>query len=181
MSNSSNGSSNTAIDTALSGLAFQVANQILRDDKLKKTIRGIVAMVPITAHYDSIPSKYADKYKAYQDNAKDAPVIDKESMDIFYEHAGVDPKDPSCFTLLATDKHAEFPPTYFTSCEFDPLRDDTTVMKQALDEAGVETKHDYYPGFPHYFWIFPPVPEGQGEYIPVFNPLRTAASTLKIY
>lgn len=144
------------------GLAFQIANQVLRDDKLKDSLKGIVAMAPVTAHWDSIPAKYKDNYTAHKDNEKDAPVIDKESMEIFYKHAGADPNDSTCFTILATDKHKDFPPTYFTSCEFDPLRDDTTVMKQALDEAGVPTKHDYYPGFPHYFWIFPPVPEGQG-------------------
>ena len=110
-----------------------------------------------------MPSKYKSDYKAIEENADGAPVIDKESMDIFYKAAKIDPKDASCFTILATDKHAEFPPTYFASCEFDPLRDDSTVMEKALKEAGVETRHDYWPGFPHYFWIFPPVPEGQGE------------------
>lgn len=143
-------------------LALQITNQVLRDPKLKKTIKGIVAMVPLTCHWDNVPSKYASMYKSYEENAKDAPVIDKESMEIFYKHAGADPKDSSCFTILATDKHAEFPPTYITSCEFDPLRDDSTILEAALKEAGVPTKHDYYPGFPHYFWIFPPVPEGQG-------------------
>ena len=62
---------------------------------------------------------------------------------------------------LATDKHSEFPPVYMTSCEFDPLRDDAAIMELALKEAGVPVKHDYWAGFPHYFWIIPPVPEGQ--------------------
>lgn len=155
------------------GLAFQVANQVLRDDKLKKTLKGIIALVPLTVHPDNVPEKYKSQYTAFEDNAKDVPVIDRESMEIFYKHAGADPKDSSLFTLLATDKHAEFPPTYFASCEFDPLRDDSKVMEQALKEAGVPTKHDYWPGFPHYFWIFPPVPESQGE--------RSRASSLKCH
>lgn len=50
---------------------------------------------------------------------------------------------------------------YFASCEFDPLRDDAVVLEKALKEAGVETKHDYWEGMPHYFWIFPPIPEGR--------------------
>ena len=53
---------------------------------------------------------------------------------------------------------------YVTNCEYDPLRDDTTILLEALAEKGVKTKHDYYEGFPHYFWIFPPVPEAQ-EYV----------------
>ena len=143
------------------GLAFSVANQVLRDPTLKPSLKGIVAMVPLTVHWDNVPSKYASKYTAYKDNETEAPVINKQSMNDFYKAAAVDPSDSSCFTLLATDKHAEFPPTYFASCEYDPLRDDSTVMEEALKEVGVKTKHDYYPGFPHYFWIFPPVPEGQ--------------------
>lgn len=143
------------------GLALTIANQVIRDPKLKGSLKGIAANVPTTVHFDNVPEKYKSIYKAYDDNAKDVPVIDKESMEIFYKHAGADPEDKSLWPLLATDKHAEFPPTYLTSCEFDPLRDDAKVMEEALKEAGVPVKHDYYPGFPHYFWIFPPVPEGQ--------------------
>jgi versiconal hemiacetal acetate esterase len=121
-------------------------------------------MVPCTTHWDNVPSKYADKYKSYEENKEGSAVIDKKSMEIFYEHVGADPKDPGTFTILATDKHSEFPPVYMTSCEFDPLRDDATIMELALKEAGVPVKHDYYQSFPHYFWIFPPVPEGQ-EYV----------------
>ena len=103
------------------GLALQIANQVIRDPKLKPSLKGIAAQVPCTTHWDSVPSKYKSMYKSYTDNAKDAPVIDKESMETFYKHAGADPNDASCFTILATDKHAEFPPVYFTSCDFDPL------------------------------------------------------------
>ena len=142
-------------------MALQIALQVIKDSKLKPGLKGIAAMVPCTTHWDSVPEKYASKYTAYKDNEKDVPVIDKESMEIFYKYVGADPKDPEVFTILATDYHKEFPPTYFTSCEFDPLRDDAYVMEAALKEAGVKTKHDHYEGMPHYFWIFPPVPEGQ--------------------
>ena len=151
------------------GLALQIAYQVLKDPTLKPSLKGIAAQVPCTSksfiitlkleqtlitrigHWDSIPEKYASKYTAYKDNEKDVPVIDKESMEIFYKHVGADPHDKEVFTILATDKHAEFPPTYFTSAEFDPLRDDAFVMEAALKEAGVPTKHDHYPGMPHYF------------------------------
>jgi len=113
-------------------LAFQVANKVIREPGLKTSLRGIAAMVPATAHWDSVPSKYADKYKAHTDNAHDTPVIDGESMDIFLKHLGADPRDSTAFTILATDKHAEFPPVYMTSCEYDPLRDDATIMELAL-------------------------------------------------
>lgn len=131
------------------GLAFQVANQVLRDPSLKSSLKGIAAMVPLTAHWETVPDKYKSEYTAYKDNGEGAPIIDKESMEIFFKALRADPHDASCFTILATDKHAEFPPTYFASCEFDPLRDDSKIMEKALNEAGVKTKHDYWPGFPH--------------------------------
>lgn len=142
-------------------LALQIANAVIREPGLKTSLRGIAAMVPCTTHWDNVPSKYADKYKSYTENARGTPIIDGESMEIFFKHLEADGKDPSAFTILATDKHAEFPPVYMTSCEFDPLRDDATIMELALKEAGVPVKHDYWAGFPHYFWIIPPVPEGQ--------------------
>ncbi|SMQ56207.1 unnamed protein product [Zymoseptoria tritici ST99CH_3D7] len=151
----------TAGGSAGGGLALQIANNITQDPELKSTIKGVAALVPTTAHWDSIPDKYKSKYNSYTENAKGTPIIDKGSMEIFYEHVKVDPNDPAVFTLLATDNHKNFPPVYFTSCEFDPLRDDAYVMEEALKEAGVPTKHDHYPGMPHYFWIFPPVPESQ--------------------
>ena len=143
------------------GLALQVALQVIKDPTLKPSLKGIAAQVPFTTHWDNVPEKYQSKYTAYTENAKDVPVIDKDSMEVIYNAADADPKDETCFTILATDKHAEFPPVYFTSCGYDPLRDDATIMEMALKEAGVPTKHDYYESMPHYFWIFPPVPEGQ--------------------
>lgn len=74
-----------------------------------------------------------------------------------HRHLKADPSDPTCFTLLDSDNHKNFPPVYFASCEFDPLRDDAYVMEEALKEAGVPTKHEHYKGFPHYFWIIPAV------------------------
>ncbi|CAK3789826.1 Versiconal hemiacetal acetate esterase [Lecanosticta acicola] len=144
-------------------LALQTANQILRDPDpaLRSSLKGICALVPSTAHWYSIPSKYASTYTAYSENASGVPIIDRESMEIFFKAVKADPQDPSLFTLLATDIHPSFPPTYFASCEFDPLRDDAFVMEAALRDAGVPTRHDHYKGFPHYFWIIPAVPEGR--------------------
>lgn len=145
-------------------LALQIANAVLKDSSLKSSIKGVAAMVPATVHPDAVPSKYQSSYKSYKENEKDVPIIDRNSMDIFYKHLAADNNDSSAYVLLAEENHKNFPPVYFTSCEFDPLRDDAYVMEAALKEAGVQTKHDHYKGLPHYFWIFPSVPEGQ-EYV----------------
>ena len=126
------------------------------------SLKGVVALVPIILHWDHVPVKYASMYTAFTDNATDVPINDKGSIEIFYRHAGLDPKDQDTFVALVEDNHKNFPPTYFANCEFDPMRDDTTVMVKALKEAGVPVKHDYWEGLPHYFWIFPSLPESQG-------------------
>jgi len=143
------------------GLALMIANRIVKDSAKRDAIKGVIALVPCTLHWDNVPAEYKDMYRAYDDNKEGVPVIDKESMEIFYKHAGVDPKDSDTFTALATDNHKNFPPVYFASCELDPLRDDAYVMEAALKKAGVPTKHDHYKNLPHYFWIFPSIPEGQ--------------------
>ncbi len=143
------------------GLALQIANRLVKDPSKRDGIRGVAAIVPVALHYDNVPDEYKDMHKSYDENKEGVPIIDKNSMEIFYEHAAVDPKDPDTFTALATDNHKNFPPVYFASCEKDPLRDDAYVMEAALKKAGVPTKHDHYKGMPHYFWIFPSVPEGQ--------------------
>ncbi|EME38960.1 esterase-like protein [Dothistroma septosporum NZE10] len=142
-------------------LALQIANKIKKDPQLKDGLKGVVALVPATTHWEAVPEKYKSKYKAVEDNKTGVPIIDGESMEIFFKYAKVDPSDPDTFTLLAEDNHKNFPPTYFASCEFDPLRDDAYVMEAALKEAGVPTKHDHYPGMPHYFWLIPTVPESK--------------------
>ncbi|KAK5942473.1 hypothetical protein PMZ80_005038 [Knufia obscura] len=154
----------TAGGSAGGALALQICNAVLKNDSLKSSIKGVAAQTPVTVHYSHVPEKYKSMYKAYDENAKDVPIIDKASMDTFFEHLGADAKDASCFTLLDSDNHKNFPPVYFTSCEFDPLRDDAYVMEAALKDAGVETKHDHYKGFPHFFWIIPSIPEG-AEYM----------------
>ncbi|KAH7378188.1 carboxylesterase [Cadophora sp. MPI-SDFR-AT-0126] len=137
------------------GLALQVANRLVKDPMTRNNIKGVAAMVPCTLHFDNVPSEYQYMHKSYEENKTDVPVINKESMEIFYREAQVDPEDSNTFTALATDNHENFPPTYFASCEFDPLRDDAYVMEAALKSKGVPTKHNHYKGMPHYFWVFP--------------------------
>lgn len=121
-------------------LALATANQIIRDPQLKSSLKGIAALVPATTHWNNIPSSYKSMHKSFKENARYVPVNDKESLEIFYREVGLDPRDSSCFTILAEDQHKNFPPTYFVSCEYDPLRDDAFVMEEALNEAGVRTK-----------------------------------------
>ncbi|KAJ5951523.1 uncharacterized protein N7479_009936 [Penicillium vulpinum] len=145
--------------SASGAIALEVANQMAANPKLRDTIRGVAALVPSTLHPDYVPAEYESIYKSFQENATNVPLVDRESMETFYKHAGVAAQDSNVFTALATENHKHFPPVYFVSCEYDPLRDDSYVMEQALKNAGVPTRHDHYKGLPHYFWAVRSLPE----------------------
>jgi versiconal hemiacetal acetate esterase len=117
-------------------------------------------MVPITAHPSSLPSKYSSYYTSYTENATGVPIIDAESMRIFFEQAGADYEDEKVFVSLSKDLD-KFPKTYIATCGKDPLRDDGRVLEVMLKERGVQTKSDFYEGVPHYFWMFPGIKGGE--------------------
>lgn len=144
------------------GLALTVADQVIKAGN-RSHIKGVVAIVPVAAHPTSIPAKYKDHYKSYVENASGVPIIDAESMRIFYEKAGTDYNDEKVFVTLSKDL-ASFPPTYICTCGKDPLRDDGKVLEMMLKDEGVKTKSDFYDGVPHYFWMFPGI-EGGIEFL----------------
>ena len=117
-------------------------------------------MVPVTAHYDTVPSAYKDQYTAYVDNKSGVPVIDKAVMDTFFEAAAVDSNDPKVFATLSKNL-SEFPPTYIATCGKDPLRDDGKILGAMLEREQVKVKHDFWEGVPHYFWLFPGLKMGR--------------------
>ncbi|RMZ88537.1 hypothetical protein DV736_g4223, partial [Chaetothyriales sp. CBS 134916] len=109
------------------GLALQVGNHLVKDPTKRESIKGVTVIVPVTLHFDYVPDQYKTIYTAYQDN-EDTPVINKESMQIFYDHAEVDPKTPDTFVALDITHHRSFPTLYFVACRADPLRDDALVQ-----------------------------------------------------
>jgi versiconal hemiacetal acetate esterase len=141
------------------GLAL--ARKIVHNQALSSPLCGIAAIIPQTVHFDNVPEKYKAMYNSYSEYDTASPVIDGRLMRTFFDAAKLDPADETAFTLLAVQDHAKFPPTYLVSCQCDPTRDDTTVLLQALQDAGVETKHDFYEGLPHNFWISPSLPENE--------------------
>lgn len=140
------------------GLALTVADQIIKSGA-RSHIQGVVAMVPVTAHPESIPKDYASQYTAYKENASGVPIIDADSMRIFFEAADASPHDEKVFVTLSKNLK-DFPPVYISTCGKDPLRDDGKVLELMLKQEGVKTKSDYYDGMPHYFWMFPGIEGG---------------------
>lgn len=126
------------------GLALEVANHLVKDSSKRGMIKGVAAIVPCTLHPSHVPEEYKSMYKSYTENAVDAPVINKESMQIFYDHLEAKPDDADIFVALDKDNHKNYPPVYFVACERDPLRDDGIVMASILKKNGVPTKLDFY-------------------------------------
>jgi len=143
-------------------LALGLARRAIRDQTYKSSLKGIIALVPVTTHRDNVPSKYRALHdEHYYKDAAFAPIIDEESVNMCFVQAGLDMNDRDYFVLLAEEDHASFPPTYIMSCECDPLRADSFAIKKAFEDAGVKVKHDDIPSMPHYFWIFPQLEESQ--------------------
>ena len=140
-------------------IALGLANRAIHDEQFKSALKGVVAIVPATVNRQNVPHEYKALYDDYSKEAATAPFIDIESVDFFYAEAGLDPKDSTYFALLAKENHHLFPPTYIISCEYDPLRADAHLFKKALQDAGVKLKHDEFEGLPHYFLMFPQLPE----------------------
>jgi hypothetical protein len=62
---------------------LSIAERLISDGK-RSQIAGIVALVPTTLHHSHVPAEYASAYTSMSENAKDVPIIDKESMETFY-------------------------------------------------------------------------------------------------
>ncbi|PVH71374.1 alpha/beta-hydrolase [Cadophora sp. DSE1049] len=141
------------------GLALTVADQVIKIGK-GSHIQGILAMVPVRAHPENIPAAYKTQYTAYTKNGSGVPIIDADTMRVFYEAAGRNFQDEKVFVSLSKNL-AEFPPTYIATCGKDPLRDHGIVLKAMMKKVGVKTRSDFYPGVPHYFWLFPGIKGGE--------------------
>ncbi len=97
----------------------------------------------------------------------DAPILTKKDMDWFLEkyiNSKEDTQDPCLSPLLNTLNG--LPPAFVITAEYDPLRDQGNAYAEALQAAGVKTKHKQYPRQVHGFVSFYRM-SGQGK--SVFN------------
>ncbi|KAG9531315.1 hypothetical protein KCU93_g2065, partial [Aureobasidium melanogenum] len=123
------------------------------------SVKGVVALVPAAFIPGFVPKAYEQEYTAFEENATNVPILDRQSTQEMVEHTGMTTCGADYFVGLDPESHKLFPPTYIVTCEFDPLRDDGIVLAKCLKNAGVPTKSDHYDGLPHVFWMFPNLPE----------------------
>jgi acetyl esterase len=97
---------------------------------------------------------------SYRTLAPDDAVIDAQIMEYFRTCYAADPaqwRDPFVSPLRA--KLAGFPPTCVIVGGIDPLCDDGSDFARGVEKAGGEASLHSFPGMPHDFMLFLPIPE----------------------
>lgn len=78
------------------------------------------------------------------------------------EKYGAPPTDKRYSPLLNASHTNIAEKAYFSVCGWDPRRDESLLLDQLLQESGLKTKIDIYPGLPHGFWTTcPGLPESR--------------------
>ncbi|MFG1927685.1 alpha/beta hydrolase [Cryptosporangium sp. NPDC048952] len=104
-------------------------------------------LTPLTTARQDTPS---------MEDAADAALLDRPTLDWFLTHFFADPADAldPRFALLEApaEQLAAMPPTHVVTAERDPLRDQGELFAARLAEAGVPTTLSRYTGVPHAFF-----------------------------
>lgn len=122
---------------------------LARDEKLSPPLTGLCLLIPALMDYRSIPEKYKDEVRSYEQN-KDAPILGMSSIKLFMDNYKADPNSALYNIYASSAAHHSLPPTYLQVCGMDPLRDEALVFERELrTEHNTKTKLDVYPGLPH--------------------------------
>lgn len=133
-------------------IAFSTALKLIEQGK-GSTVKGVVALAPVTVHPDAVPEALKAHYTAYGENADNTINTDSAMLSWFNAY-DAHPEDPYLSVLLHEELKG-LKKVYITEAGADTLRDDARLMKGALEQAGVPVMYDAYPGYPHYSWLFP--------------------------
>ncbi|KAL9106215.1 MAG: hypothetical protein Q9227_008748 [Pyrenula ochraceoflavens] len=126
-----------------------------RDNGLSPPLTGQYLAIPAVCGPPYMPEKYKDLQTSYQQNYH-APVLPQAAIDMFMESYKPDSANWLHTPMIHPKGHAALPPAYFQVCGMDPLRDEAVIYEMKLQEQGIKTKFDMYPGLPHGFWGFFP-------------------------
>ncbi|KAK5446381.1 hypothetical protein LTS15_009720 [Exophiala xenobiotica] len=104
----------------------------------------------------AVPAEYKARYRSRTDErCLKAPILDNDMKALFDKAYKADPASPLYAALNTTplSKHADIAPrVYFSICGMDILRDDGLIYADILDNLGIQTRTNVYPGTPHVFW-----------------------------
>jgi versiconal hemiacetal acetate esterase len=130
-------------------LALSTALKVI-DEGRGESLKGVVAVVPVTVAPDAVKKEWRDRYTSYEEHAEHTintaagmkaffgELVEiglEEVADSFADAYKADPFDAYVSPLLH-QKLKLLPKVYVAVAEQDTLRDDGRLLKAALDEAG---------------------------------------------
>ncbi|KAI1612395.1 Alpha/Beta hydrolase protein [Exophiala viscosa] len=114
---------------------------------------------------ETVPDKYKESYVSRTDErCLTAPLLGEDMKALFDREYAPDVSSPihAAFNTQPMSKHAGIAPkVYFQICGMDMLRDDSFIYAAILEDLGVQTRVDVYPGTPHTFWSLFPIKQAQ--------------------
>ncbi|THY06462.1 hypothetical protein D6D01_09897 [Aureobasidium pullulans] len=115
---------------------------------LQPPITGVWLCVPlIMADDDCVPERYKHLFLSREQNS-DAPYLKTGDM-VHIKRLYAPNNDSPDWSVMRDMIYTGWPRTYFQVAGLDPLRDDGLIFQKCLEDNGVETKIDVYPGMPH--------------------------------
>ncbi|CAL1715984.1 unnamed protein product [Somion occarium] len=120
-----------------------------RDDPFFEGRRptGLGLQAPLLLHPELCPEKYESELKSRVTH-KTARLMNMERLAKLATLYGAPLEHPE-FSIILNEDYTNLPPTYVQVCGADPLRDEGRLLIKLLNQSGVETKIDEYPGLPH--------------------------------
>ncbi|KAI0783543.1 alpha/beta-hydrolase [Abortiporus biennis] len=128
-------------------LALRARDDPFFDKNEGKAVTGQFLQVPLVIHPEVVPAQYKSELLSYEQN-KDAPILSVKNIYTVLNFYKPDPQSPLFSPLLASS-HKGLPPAYLQLCGQDPLRDEGFLYERVLNQSGVKTKFEVYPGYPH--------------------------------
>lgn len=105
--------------------------------------------------YPAVQPAGAIPPRSWIENQNDL-VLPAKTMDWFWNLFLADASDnpTPCHSQTSSPKATSFPRTFIVTCGLDVLRDEGDELARELAAAGVDVRHETYPGAPHGFFSF---------------------------
>ncbi|PTU17989.1 hypothetical protein P175DRAFT_0444776 [Aspergillus ochraceoroseus IBT 24754] len=126
-----------------------VAAQKAVKEKLSPPLTGIWVCIPVTTvTVEGLPEKYRDDWVSRTQNA-DALILSTADIDFLRDAYEPDAASEDFSPFVYPDVAADIPPAFIQVAGMDPMRDDALIYRRYLQEHGVKTRLNVYPGVPH--------------------------------